>query len=307
MEGAAGLPELVEGLISHMNRTRRLFLILMMTAFLIAPASLVLALVILSPGITLAGPEYSFMVEYDELPHGIYTEHGDGFYWEEGTYGEFEGRMEGRLLGERFGQSPGGHANVTAYAGEFVLEPPEAFGGRMPHANATAYTGEFVGEFDGMPAVFIGDFVGTFEGDSVGLYEDRDSYGLYDGLFEGIFVGFFEVGDDGPKIDVYDDYLVPAYTDPGYAVGFVGEDSFEHTGLAPRFMAIDYGAAPHTQTDITIPVVAMVVLVAAVSGVVLYVGLREISFYSGWSSRFDRYMERKREIDRELAGDADST
>ena len=119
-------------------------------------------------------------------------------------------------------------------------------------------------------------------------------------------MGFFEVEKDGLKIDTYDDYLVPSYTDPGYAVGFVAEDSLVDAGLAPRFMAIDYGAAPYIQTDITILVVAMVVLVAAVSGVVLYVGLRELSFYSGWSSRFDRYMERKREIERELAGDADN-
>lgn len=281
MEGAAGLPELLDGLVSHMNRTRRLFLVLMLTAFLIAPASLVLALVILSPGITLAGPEYSFMVEYDELPYGIYTEHEDGFHWEEGIYGEFEGRMEGKLLGERYGVPS------------------------IDHANATVYTGEFVGEFDGMHAVFIGDLEGTFEGDFVGLYED-EYYGLYDGLFEGIFVGFFEFEEDGPEIDVYDDDMVPAYTDPGYAVEFVAEDPFADTGLTPRFMVIDHGDAPHTQTDITIPVVAMVVLVAAVSGVVLYVGLREMSFYSGWSSRFDRYMQRKREIDRELAGNADN-
>ncbi len=282
MEGAAGLPELMEGLISHMNRTRRLFLILMLTAFLIAPASLVLALVILSPGVTLAGPEYSIVVEYDELPPGVYTEHGDGLRWEEGVYGEFEGHMDGRLLGEHYAPPLNGHANTTAY------------------------TGEFVGEFDGIYAVFIGDFEGTFEGDFVGLYEDGDPYGLYEGLFEGIFVGSFVVEEDGPEIYVYDDDLVPAYTDPGYAVEFVGEDPFEDAGLVPRFMVVNHGAAPYTQTDITIPVVAMVVLVASVSGVVLYVGLREMSFYSGWSSRFDRYMERKREIDRELAGDADN-
>ena len=281
MEGAAGLPELMEGLVSHMNRTRRLFLVLMLTAFLIAPASLVLALIILSPGVTLAGPEYSFMVEYDELPPGIYAEHEDGFHWEDGVYGEFEGHMEGRLLGERY-------------------SPPF-----IGHANTTVYTGEFVGEFDGTYAVFIGDFEGTFEGDFAGLYED-EGYGLYDGLFEGIFVGFFEVENGGPDIDTYDDDMVPAYTDPGYAVEFVAEDPFLDTGLAPRFMVIDYGAAPYIQTDITLPVVAMVVLVAAVSGVTLYVGLREMSFYSGWSSRFDRYMERKKEIDRELAGDADN-
>ena len=281
MEGAAGLPELVEGLISHMNRTRRLFLVLMLTAFIIAPASLVLALVILSPGITLAGPEYSFVVEYDELPHGIYGGYGDEFHWEIGVYGEFEGQMEGWLLGWRDGPPPDGHTNSTVYAGEFV------------------------GEFDGMYAVFVGDFVGTFEGDVVELYEEGDSYGLHEGVFEGVFVGFFEVWEDGPEIYVYDDDLIPAYADPGYAVEFVAVDPLYYTGVAPRFMAIDYGAAPHTQTDITVPVVAMVVLVAAVSGVVLYVGLREMSFYSGWSSRFDRYMEHKRKIDRELAGDAD--
>ena len=282
MEGAAGLSELVEGLISHMNRTRRLFLVLMLTAFIIAPVSLALALVILSPGIALTGPEYSFMVEYDELPPNIYAERGDGFYWEAGIYGEFEGYMEGRLLGVSRSLPLNGHTNTTIY------------------------TGEFVGEFDGMYAVFIGDFEGDFEGDFVRFYKDDDSFGVYNGLFEGNFVGFFEIENEGPNIDIYDDDLVPPYTDPAYSVVLVGEEPLMDTGLAPRFMAIDYGAAPYTQTDITMPIIVMVVLVAAVSGVVMYVGLRELSFYSKWSSRFGRYMERKREIDRELAGDTNN-
>ena len=76
----------------------------------------------------------------------------------------------------------------------------------------------------------------------------------------------------------------------------VAVDMAEDLDSIPRFMVIDDGTAPYIQTDITIPVVGMVVLVSAVSGVVLYVGLREFSFYTGWSSRFNRYMERKTQV-----------
>ena len=188
MEGSAGLPELLEGLVTHMNRTRQLFLVLMLTAFIMAPAALVLSFIILSPGITQAGPEYSFIVDYDDLNYGPYAELGFLFPLEEGIYGEFDGYMDGRLLGEYY-----------------ILQSNDH--------DAIVYIGEFVGEFDGKHAVFIGEFVGTFEGDFVGLYEDNDPYGLYDGLFEGVFVGFFETELDGQKMVVYDDNLVPEYPD----------------------------------------------------------------------------------------------
>lgn len=299
--------ESVENLIAHMNKTRRLFVILISAAFVIAPTSAVFAMLFLYTDIPyMAGQEYTFSVDLEDLPRDLYdvpiTDGGD--YAVEGV---FDGEFAGKMLGE--------------YVPEF--EP----------GTGGFYAGEFVGEFDGAPAVMFGEFVGEFDAEFSGLYNETyygedayyedvygedayyydamyyeetyyATYGLYEGRFEGTFTGtFYGAGDAdmiSQKIDVTG---MPGAGVQDHPIEFVSEGEYLDPEYVPRFMVIGDESAPYQQADITLVVVAFIIIVTSMSAVVLYVGLHELLFYSNWNSKFQRYLERKSEIDKELGED----
>ena len=226
MSERPGIAEVADRLISHMDRSRRLYMLLIASSLALAVASLAFMALALSPGaMTAAGPAYEY---YGGMP------------------GAYEGVFEGRLLGSADGP-----------AGPFY--------------------GEFVGEFDGAPSALYGEFVGSFEGTFDDLYDGAPDgeLGVFEGRFEGVFYGEFYGMDD-----------------PGaFARSLQGGDAPVPAG-APPPAGQPSGIAP--------ALAAFVGVIAAMSLLVLYVGLRESMFYSDWAPRFKKYREQREAIDREL-------
>ena len=150
----AGIAEIAERLIMHMDRSRRLYVLLIIASLASAVTSLGFMGLMLAPGgVPAAGPDYEF---YPDVHGGLAGYPGGGLF---GSYG---GSFEGRLLGDADG-------------------------------SAGPYFGEFVGSFDGRHAAMSGEFAGSFEGEFE-RFEDgmgSDSFGIYEGSFEGEFRGAF--------------------------------------------------------------------------------------------------------------------
>lgn len=243
-----------------------------------AVTSMAFAGLMLAPGgVPAAGPEYEFR---PEALHGLAAHPGGGLL------GSYEGVFEGRLLGGADG--PDG-----PYYGEFVGH----FGGRQ-----AAMSGEFVGSFDGFAydilnepdsAAMSGEPVGSSDGESGDLrggLAEGDSFGLYEGAFEGSFRGAF-YGMDEPA--EFAGSLEPdAAAVDGYEVVYLPE----YDGV-PLFIASDGYGPP---TDVTSAMAGFLGATAAISMLVLYVGLRESMFYSDWAPRFKRFREQREQIERDL-------
>lgn len=158
MAEGAGIAEIAERLIMHMDRSRRLYVLLIAASFASAITSFAFVGLMLAPGgVPAAGPEYE---SYPELV-------GLALHPEGGVLGTFGGTLEGRLVGEADG--PGG-----------------------------PYYGEFVGSFGGRDALMSGRFAGSFDGRLEGPPGGaaRDQFGIYEGTFEGSFSGAFYGMDD---------------------------------------------------------------------------------------------------------------
>ena len=287
----------MENLISHMNNTRRLYLVLIIAAFVIAPASLIFAVIMLSPSIVSeTGPDYTLTVEFEEdmvMPPEFFEEYYYYVPFEDEIFGEFEGEFVGKMLGDNMQDDTG--------------------------KDKEAYYGEFVGKFEGEIAVMSGQFVGKFEGTSNDFYDDIENndntsfgtFGLYEGQFVGKFEGaFYNMQDESilskkiKAIDIsefYDSEMMMMPT--AYDIEFIPIDSHLDSEYSPRFMAIGNESVPYQQTDITWLIVVFIVTVIFAGALVLYVGIREFSFYSNWAPRFKRYIEQKEAIDKELDND----
>lgn len=236
MSERPGIAEIADRLISHMDRSRRLYVLLIASSLALAVTSLAFMALVLSPGAVPAGPAYEY---YGGMP------------------GAYEGVFEGRLLGSADGP-----------AGPFY--------------------GEFVGEFDGEASAMYGEFAGSFDGTFDDLYDGAapgGELGVFEGRFEGVFYGeFYGLDDHGEFAGSLGDAPV-GY--PAAAVPPAGQPG----GIAPALAAF-------------------VGVIAAMSLLVLYVGLRESMFYSDWAPRFKKYREQRDAIDRELGspeGEADAT
>ena len=151
---SAGIAEIAERLIMHMDRSRRLYVLLIVASFASAITSMAFMGLMLAPGgVPATGPDYEFYPDIAGDP---------SLYPGGGLLGSYEGTFEGRLLGEADG-------SAGPYYGEFV----GSFGGRE-----AAMSGELSGSFDGRFEYF-GDGMGS------------DSFGMYEGTFEGAFRGAF--------------------------------------------------------------------------------------------------------------------
>lgn len=304
--GRTGIAETVDSLISHMNASRRLYTVLIATAFIIAPASITFALVMLLPDIaTEVGPDYEISVEFD-------PQAGDmaGEYFglpPDHTIAAYSGPFTGKMLGHHIDED-----------GEFLTSAGPREGERGE------FYGEFVGEFDGEHATLAGEMFGTFTGDvhsiieegiapewkidehlyyvSIGVYEGR-----FDGNFSGMFFGASNATAMGERIEGYSlaDYLEGDHVQP-YSVTYVPEEppADGADGLyEPRFMAFESDAGGNRRhADVTVAITVFTAVVTVASVVMLYVGLREMSFYRRWGKRFERYLRDREEVERELAG-----
>ena len=152
-----GIAEIADRLISHMDRSRRLYVLLIAASLALAAASFAFMGIVLSPG---AAPAVG--TEYGLGPGGAVG------HLDRGVLGAYEGAFEGRLLGGSDG--PDG-----PFYGEFVGE----FGGRT-----SVMSGEFYGSFDG-----------EFDDFHEGLLPGEE-FGMYEGAFEGEFYGEFYGMDD---------------------------------------------------------------------------------------------------------------
>ena len=307
--GRAGIAETVDSLIAHMNASRRLYTVLIATAFVIAPASIAFALVMLVPDVvTEVGPDYELVVESDlraedvaEEYFGLPPNHRIGAY-----SGPFAGKMLGHHIDEE---------------GDFLTSAGPREGERGE------FYGEFVGEFDGEHATLAGEMVGSFTGEVHSIIEEGVapewkidehlhyvSIGVYEGSFDGNFTGMFFGASNATamdeRIEVHSlaEYLESDHVQP-YSVTYVQVDGPPDEGdpaYEPRFMVFEGGADEwHQHTDITVAVTVFITVVTAASAIMLYVGLREMSFYSRWGKRFERYLRDREEVERELGGAGD--
>ena len=148
-----GIAEIADRLISHMDSSRRLYVLLIAASLALAVASFAFMGLMLAPGgVPAVGLEYDFL-----------DEGGEAGYLGRGVLGIYEGTFEGRLLG-------GADGPAGPFYGEFVGE----FGGQP-----SIMSGEFHGSFDGS---FDDFYAGMVPG---------DEFGMYEGVFEGEFLGEF--------------------------------------------------------------------------------------------------------------------
>lgn len=148
-----GIAEIADRLISHMDSSRRLYMLLIAASLALAVASFAFLGLMLAPGgVPAVGLEYEFL-----------DEGGEAGYLGRGVLGIYEGTFEGRLLG-------GADGPTGPFYGEFVGE----FGGQP-----SIMSGEFHGSFDGS---FDDFYAGMVPG---------DEFGMYEGMFEGEFLGEF--------------------------------------------------------------------------------------------------------------------
>lgn len=305
-DGRAGIAETVDSLIVHMNSSRRLYKMLIAAAFIIAPASISFALVVLLPDIaTEVGPDYEIRVDLGPEAEDIAEEYFG--LPPNHTIAAYSGPFTGKMLGHHIDEEGG----FLTSAG-----PREDERG--------GFYGEFVGEFDGEHATLAGEMVGAFTGEvhsiieeggapdwkvdghlryvSIGVYEGR-----FDGNFSGLFFGASNATAMGEKIKGHSflEYMEGGGDQP-YSVTYVPEEASGGGGSSPyepRFMFFENDAAGrHQHTDITAAITVFIVVVAAASVVMLYVGLREMSFYRRWGERFERYLRDREEAERELGG-----
>lgn len=149
---SAGIAEVAERLIMHMDRSRRLYVLLIVASFASVATSLAFVGLMLAPGgVPATGPDYEFYPDTAGDPSA---------YPGGGLLGSFDGSFEGRLLGESDG-------------------------------SAGPYYGEFVGSFGGRDASMSGEFAGSFDGRFERFGDGAGSFGVYEGTFEGEFRGAF--------------------------------------------------------------------------------------------------------------------
>lgn len=299
----AGIAETVDGLISHMNASRRLYTVLIATAFVIGPVSVAFAAVVLLPGVaTEVGPDYELSIDFDGETatagndYGLPANH---------TIGSYSGPFSGKMLGHH-----------TDWEGNLIT------GAGREDGEQGVFYGEFVGEFGGERAVLTGEMSGEFTGDvhsiagesstPEGSVDDHLYYvsiGVYEGRFDGEFVGMFFGAANQTALEGVIDADAFERRDAGagsYSVSYVPGGGIAGGGPAegdyePRFAAYGGGEdGAHRHTDITAAVTALVVVVAGASAVVLYVGLREARFYRRWGERFERYVRTREAAEREF-------
>ncbi len=301
-----GILDTIDSLVDHMNSSRRVYAVLIVAAFVTAPVLIAFGVAVLVPDIaTEVGRDLTIDVEIEGAPVG-YSAHGRGAH---DVFGRLNGTLDGRMVGHEVG------------------------GGGAPGA-ASVYYGEFAGLFNGIRGAMFGEFVGTFTGEAEMLHPGGPGAagaggpGMYSGEFAGTFTGSFApagaggaealagmVEQGGPAPGAPDPAGAPsmAYNvlDAGglgpagaveYDVSFVPTDEAHEGEYAPRFVAFEFDGEFERHTDITEIIVAMIATMCAVAAVVLYVGIREFVFYSNWTPRFKRYVERREAVDRDLGG-----
>lgn len=298
----AGIAETVDGLISHMNASRRLYAVLIAAAFVIGPVSVAFAAVVLLPGVaTEVGPDYELSIDFDGETASAGNDYG---LPANHTIGSYSGPFSGKMLGHH-----------TDWEGNLIT------GAGREDGEQGVFYGEFVGEFGGERAVLTGEMSGEFTGDvhsiagesstPEGSVDDHLYYvsiGVYEGRFDGEFVGmFFGAANQTALEGVIDADAFERRAAGGgsYSVSYVpgGEIAGGPAGgdYEPRFAAYGGGeGGAHRHTDITAAVTSFVVVVAGASAVVLYVGVREVRFYRRWGERFERYVRTREAAEREF-------
>ena len=298
-ERSMNFPEVIDGLITHMNKTRTLFLILIITSLVLAPVSIIFAVLLLSPGITSEiGSDYAIVTE----PHNSvsvinFTTSSD--LDESQLYGLYVGGFVGQVFGD----------GVSLAVSDSQKTDSD-----------NAYTGEFVGKFDGHSGMFVGEFVGNHTGKFVGnptgeletardgVSDSQNNFGIYQGTFTGEFTGLFSnFEDQGVIAQKIQSVTSSNMTASDAVLGYVqtDNDTVESKELTihefiPNYMMIGDGNTPFVQTDITLLIVAFIIVVIAASAIILYVGMREMIFFSKWNDKFRQFTAMKKQIDLEL-------